>query len=85
MRGTCRGILLTLMVKRKVRSCDSFKFHPKCEKLMLTHLCFAGDQLMFCYGEVCSVNVLKSSLLEFSGVSSLIPSMGKSISYLVIT
>ncbi|KAJ9535399.1 hypothetical protein OSB04_un001489 [Centaurea solstitialis] len=74
--------VLTLMVKRKVQSCPQFRFHPKCEKLGLTHLCFADDLLMFCYGNVHSVNVLKDALMEFSVSSGLKPSMGKSTSFL---
>lgn len=73
--------ILTLMVKRKVQNCDEFKYHPKCEKLNLTHLCFADDLLMFCHGDMASVNVLKSALLEFSGVYGLKASMEKSTSY----
>ncbi|KAJ9535280.1 hypothetical protein OSB04_un001622 [Centaurea solstitialis] len=74
--------VLTLMVKRKVMNADGFKFHPKCEKLGITHLCFADDLLMFCHGDVESVNVLKSALFEFSEVSGLKPSLGKSTSFL---
>ncbi|KAJ9560832.1 hypothetical protein OSB04_005992 [Centaurea solstitialis] len=74
--------VLTLMVKRRVMNADGFKFHPKCEKLGITHLCFADDLLMFCHGDVESVNVLKSALFEFSEVSGLKPSLGKSTSFL---
>ncbi|KAJ9535832.1 hypothetical protein OSB04_un001013 [Centaurea solstitialis] len=75
--------VLTLMVRRRVHNCPQFRFHPRCEKLGLTHLCFADDLLMFCYGNVESVRVLKDALLEFSASSGLKPSMIKSTSFLV--
>ena len=74
--------VLTFMVKRRIREEDCFKFHPKCENLNIIHLCFADDLLIFCHGDVDSVKVLKEALLEFSGVSGLKPSPGKSTSYL---
>ncbi|KAJ9535294.1 hypothetical protein OSB04_un001606 [Centaurea solstitialis] len=74
--------ILTLIVKREVRSCEEFKFHPRCEKIGLTHLCFADDLLMFCYGNVESVMVLKNALLKFGEFSGLKPSMGKSTAFL---
>ncbi|KAJ9535362.1 hypothetical protein OSB04_un001524 [Centaurea solstitialis] len=74
--------VLTLMVRRKVQNCPQFRYHPRCEKLGLTHLCFADDLLMFCYGNAQSVMVLKDALLEFSASSGLKPSMGKSTSFL---
>ncbi|GJU22982.1 RNA-directed DNA polymerase, eukaryota, reverse transcriptase zinc-binding domain protein [Tanacetum coccineum] len=44
----------------------------------ITHLCFADDLLVFCNGDQKSVNVIKESLDEFSGVSGLVPNMQKS-------
>ncbi|XP_039010000.1 uncharacterized protein LOC120138638 [Hibiscus syriacus] len=29
-----------------------FKFHPKCRRISLTHLCFADDLLVFCHGSL---------------------------------
>ncbi|KAJ9561158.1 hypothetical protein OSB04_006318 [Centaurea solstitialis] len=74
--------VLTLLVRRKVMESDQFRYHPKCEKIGLTHLCFADDLLMFCYGDLNSVTVLKNALLEFSRVSGLKPSLEKSTSFL---
>ncbi|KAJ9535522.1 hypothetical protein OSB04_un001343 [Centaurea solstitialis] len=74
--------VLTLMVKRKVKDSSEFKFHPRCEKIGLTHLSFADDLLMFCYGDSASVKVLKDALMEFGGVSGLKPSMEKSTCFL---
>ena len=42
---------------------DVFRFHPKCKKVNLTHLCFANDLLIFSKGSLESIigvqNVLK--------------------------
>ncbi|KAJ9535293.1 hypothetical protein OSB04_un001605 [Centaurea solstitialis] len=74
--------VLNLMVKRRVHNSDNFKFHPRCEKVGLTHLCFADDLLMFCYGDASSVRVLRDALFEFGGVSGLKPSLEKSTCFL---
>ncbi|GJV20529.1 hypothetical protein Tco_1369549 [Tanacetum coccineum] len=55
-----------------------FKFHIGYKELRLTHPCFADNLLVVCNGDVKSVKVIKSTMLEFSGISSLIPNMDKS-------
>ncbi|KAJ9553884.1 LOW QUALITY PROTEIN: hypothetical protein OSB04_017929 [Centaurea solstitialis] len=81
MRGIRQGdplspYLFTLVME------EGFKFHPRCEKIGLTHLCFANDLLMFCVGDASSVRVLKDALFEFGGVSGLKPSLEKSTCFL---
>jgi hypothetical protein len=71
--------VLTLMIKRRVKDDEEFKFHWRCEKLKLTHLCFADDLLLFCHANVYSVQVLKDALEEFGLVSGLVPSLEKSL------
>ena len=48
-----------------------FSFHPKCKKVMLTHLCFADDLLIFTKGNLESIfgiqNIMKQFYL-FSGL-----------------
>jgi hypothetical protein len=44
---------------------SSFKFHPKCLKLKLTHLCFADDLIIFFKASLSSINVIKVVLVEF--------------------
>lgn len=39
------GILKMLGAK------EGFKFHPKCRKTRLTHLCFVDDIILCCEGE----------------------------------
>ncbi|GKD52859.1 metallophosphoesterase 1-like protein isoform X1, partial [Tanacetum coccineum] len=70
--------VLTLMVQRKVRNNNQFKYHWGCKELKLTQLCLAGDLLMLSNRDYKSVKVLKDALMEFNRTSSLIPNMNKS-------
>ncbi|KAL2248361.1 UNVERIFIED_CONTAM: Retrovirus-related Pol polyprotein from type-2 retrotransposable element R2DM [Sesamum indicum] len=45
------------LVKRKTSTSD-FNFHPKCEKLKITHLLFADDLMLFSRGDLPSIHVL---------------------------
>ena len=56
-------------------------YHWMCEKVQLTHLCFADDLMLFCYADFNSVAILRNALNEFSSVSGLIPNMNKSTSF----
>jgi hypothetical protein len=44
---------------------SDFKFHPKCLKLRLTHLCFADDLLIFAEASLRSIQTIKAALAEF--------------------
>ncbi|KAE8668369.1 hypothetical protein F3Y22_tig00112343pilonHSYRG00209 [Hibiscus syriacus] len=48
-----------------------FRFHPKCKRIQLTHLCFADDLLVFCHGSLDSVLGVKSTLEKFYEFSGL--------------
>lgn len=76
--------VLSLMINRKIDQSSEFKFHWRCNKVKLTHLCFADDLMIFSNGDVGSVKVLNDSLMEFSGVSGLPPNMEKSVVFLVM-
>lgn len=43
----------------------NFNFHPKCEKIGLTHLSFADDIILFSRGDVHSVTILHNTLQQF--------------------
>ncbi|KAL0358099.1 UNVERIFIED_CONTAM: hypothetical protein Scaly_1495600 [Sesamum calycinum] len=58
------------LIKRKTTDSD-FNFHPKCEKLKITHLLFADDLMMFSRGDLPSVHILMECLQEFRDVSGL--------------
>lgn len=70
--------VFTLIAKRQVSESGLFKYHWGCNELQLTHLCFADDLLMVCYGDVNSVQVVKLASEEFSSVSGLYPNLSKS-------
>ncbi|KAG5246887.1 RNA-directed DNA polymerase, eukaryota, reverse transcriptase [Salix suchowensis] len=55
----------------KARALNSFKFHWRCHKFPITHLCFADDLMLFCHGDRGSAGVLKDVMENFSRVSGL--------------
>jgi hypothetical protein len=57
---------------------SEFRFHPKCESLRLTHLCFADDLLVFSEASLSSISVIKVALLEFENLSGLKANPSKS-------
>lgn len=50
-----------------LQSNREFKFHPKCKKFNLVHVCFADDLLLFTRGGLRSVQEL---IIEFDNFSS---------------
>nr|GEU78204.1 hypothetical protein [Tanacetum cinerariifolium] len=71
--------LMDTDLMKKIKESDEIKFHWKCEKFSITHLCFTDDLLIFSHGDVKSVSVVKSALEEFRRMSGLKPSMEKSL------
>ena len=51
-----------LMLQRNISKSARFKYHWRCMEQKLTHLCFADDLMIFCYGNKSSIKVIKSSL-----------------------
>ena len=49
----------------------SFKFHPRCSFLKLTHLSFADDLMLFYKGDVTSILILYKGLELFAQSSGL--------------
>ncbi|XP_074318519.1 uncharacterized protein LOC141655332 [Silene latifolia] len=58
-----------------------FKFHPLCNRIQLTHLCFADDLILFCRGDRDSSELLLRAFNHFSKSSGLIMNKGKSNFY----
>ncbi|XP_039028408.1 uncharacterized protein LOC120162312 [Hibiscus syriacus] len=54
-----------------------FKFHPKCIKICLTHICFVDDLLIFCKGTFDSIMGVQSVLDVFYSFSGLKLNAGK--------
>ncbi|XP_049406353.1 uncharacterized protein LOC125870027 [Solanum stenotomum] len=59
-----------------------FKYHPMCKKLKLTHLIFADDLMIFCKGNVDSVNRVMKALAHFNVATGLEANLEKSNVYL---
>lgn len=49
----------------------SFKYHPKCAKMQITHLAFADDLILFARGEAGSVRILMQTIHNFGQMSGL--------------
>ncbi|KAL2232350.1 UNVERIFIED_CONTAM: Retrovirus-related Pol polyprotein from type-2 retrotransposable element R2DM [Sesamum indicum] len=65
------------LVKRKTTTSD-FNFHPKCEKLKITHILFADDLMLFSRGDLPSIHILIECLQEFRDASGLTVNTSKS-------
>ncbi|XP_047251450.1 uncharacterized protein LOC124886623 [Capsicum annuum] len=58
-----------------------FDFHLRCQKLGITHLCFADDLLLFARGDAQSLSLLKDKFNVFSTTFGLKANMSKSQVY----
>ncbi|XP_060190594.1 uncharacterized protein LOC132619835 [Lycium barbarum] len=59
-----------------------FKYHPRCKKLNVVHICFADDLLMFYKTDIKSVQLLQSAFKRFSVASRLEANNDKSSVYM---
>ncbi|GJV73433.1 hypothetical protein Tco_1493428 [Tanacetum coccineum] len=73
--------ILTLILQRRVRSSDAFRYHKHCEELNIINVCFADDLFLFARGDVDSETVIMDSLNEFKVISGLVPSIPKSTAF----
>ncbi|GJT58261.1 hypothetical protein Tco_0993315 [Tanacetum coccineum] len=73
--------VLTLILKRRVRGSDSFRYHQHCEELQLINVRFADDLFIFARGNIKSAQVIIESLEEFRHVSGLASSLPKSTAF----
>nr|GEV63083.1 RNA-directed DNA polymerase, eukaryota, reverse transcriptase zinc-binding domain protein [Tanacetum cinerariifolium] len=69
--------VFNLIVRKNIKENENFKYHYRCKKLEITHLCFADDLLVFCHGDCESVSIIKKYLNEFNRYSGLRPNMQK--------
>lgn len=59
-------------------SSSGFKFHPRCKKLLLTHMMFVDDLLMFVKVERASKKIIFDAFTKFSNASGLVAILHKS-------
>jgi len=57
---------------------QNFKFHWRCKKDNISHLCFADDVMIFSKADVNSIRMIRTVLTEFQDLSSLYPNPNKS-------
>ncbi|XP_074265182.1 uncharacterized protein LOC141587606 [Silene latifolia] len=60
---------------------SKFKFHPLCNRIKLSYLCFADDLILFCKGERASVGLMLQAVKLFSKSSGLSMNCSKSSFY----
>ncbi|GKF22641.1 RNA-directed DNA polymerase, eukaryota, reverse transcriptase zinc-binding domain protein, partial [Tanacetum coccineum] len=70
--------VFSLILMQHIEEDKKFKYHWGCKGLKISHLCFADDLLVLCYGNLHYVKVIKKALETFSSVSGLNPNIGKS-------
>ncbi|OIT39896.1 hypothetical protein A4A49_55824 [Nicotiana attenuata] len=66
---------------KTLRENPDFNYHPRCEKLNIIQLSFADDLLLFCRGDVVSVQLLYDFFQQFSKASGLIANQEKNSIY----
>ncbi|XP_074283223.1 uncharacterized protein LOC141607771 [Silene latifolia] len=59
----------------------NLKFHPLCNRVNLSHLCFADDLILFCKGEKASIELLVNAFTYFFRAYGLVMNAGKSNFY----
>lgn len=64
-------VLSMILLKDTVNT--DFKFHWRTKETHITHICFADDLLVFCYGNPASVSIVNSCIQSFSLFSRIIP------------
>ncbi|GAA0144388.1 hypothetical protein LIER_04848 [Lithospermum erythrorhizon] len=70
--------LLLLNMKKK-----GFDYHPCCEELKLTHVCFTNDFFLVAGATKKSFKTIKNSLNDFGMITGLHPNLDKSLYFFV--
>ncbi|XP_058726861.1 uncharacterized protein LOC131598262 [Vicia villosa] len=61
----------------RLKTSPGFKFHPRCDKLDITHISFADDLMLFARGDLQSVETLMNKFQKFSCATGLKAHPGK--------
>jgi hypothetical protein len=72
----CMEILSGLFCK--MSAIQEFKFHWRCKKDKISHLCFADDLMIFSNGDVNLICMIRTVLTKFQDLSGLYPNPNKS-------
>lgn len=76
--------ILSRLLTEAASDVERFRFHPKCSKIKLTHLCFADDLLIFSGADMDSVLTIKEVLADFEDLSGLKANLMKSNFFFVL-
>jgi len=66
------------LMKEYTMKGSGFKFHYRCSRMNLTHLCFADDLLLFSDANLSTISIIKATLREFELLSGLKANPSKS-------
>ena len=73
---------LSQIIISNIHHAPHFKYHWRCDKLAISHLCFADDLLLFFNGDAHSALVMKKSLDDFYTFTGLCANPSKSCIFL---
>ncbi|GAA0143396.1 hypothetical protein LIER_04089 [Lithospermum erythrorhizon] len=73
-----------LMKMAVVEPAHKFKFHPLCQQIGLTNICFADDLWILCSADNDSICIIKNVITKFGEATGLKPNLSKSSSRLVL-
>lgn len=71
-------VAMEVLMRMLNRPSSGFRYHPKCEKVGLTHIYLANDVMIFSSGDVASLSFIKASLASFGKVVGLVANTRKS-------
>ena len=69
---------LSQLIHYNMRVQPRFRYHWRCNKLNISHLCFADDLLLLFYGDAFSAHIMKASLDQFYKFTGLLANTDKS-------
>ncbi|XP_059627616.1 uncharacterized protein LOC132270455 [Cornus florida] len=70
--------VLSSTIIKSINESSQFSYHWRCRANQIFHLCFADDVILFCHGDLYSLDVLIKSFDSFSKLSGLKPNLAKS-------
>ena len=68
-----------MIIANKIASKENFYYHWRCDRVGITHLCFADDLLLFGSENISSAILLKQALDTFFSLSGLEANEAKSL------
>ena len=69
---------LSQLISHNIQRSPDFKYHWKCDKLAISHMCFADDLLLLFHGDVHSALLMQNTLTEFHAFTGLLANTTKS-------